>query len=274
MACFTSTFFPNLRYEDTSYNIGRGAAISDTSSQLPGLVSNIYTTPSQFHSSTIYIDEYEVEDKAGMPIIREQLSYKELSEEQKPSLESSVKKQCISDCSIEISEQFSYIVGDIYELDIFDLKDCTKIDLIKFYEIDITLLPNNTSWCESIITATIKEYYHRIITLTLFHDAMVGIHKTSTKEHEVEFHHGFVDDEAVLTIKLNNSLFRVSKNNNITRKCRKGYITFLLSSSAIDIYISMMEFECLSFLINEYKKLTHNWTLYNNDMFTLVAPID
>ena len=182
---------------------------------------------------------------------------------------------------IQNSPNFSYTFGDIYELDIHDLQNYNSKTLATFYEIYAPRLEYRIRDIIDIkapliynISQFLKENDYRIITIIIKNIAETCSGKKYIINQEVELHHGFVDDEAILTIKLNKRLFRISSNGEITRKMHGRLETFILDSNAIDRYITLSEFEYLTFIINEYKIITHNWHCYGHYMFTLKKEVE
>jgi hypothetical protein len=173
-----------------------------------------------------------------------------------------------------ISQKFSYEFGKIYCIGIHDLLECDKDYLTIFYELYIHRMEDQLKCNESIIPFVellISTCDYRVVPLSIRYITKLDTRKKNIKEYEVELHHGFVDDQAVLSIKLKNRLYRIASNNTITIKMRNIYITFTLDVSAIDIFITLEEFEIITYVINEYKTLTHNWRCYAHNIFTLKA---
>lgn len=180
--------------------------------------------------------------------------------------EPATKKFCI----ITFADVFQFKIDKILEMDITNLYKYNEQSLLTLYEICIPHtrgMQNPEELLTSYLKALLKEYSYRIIKVIVYKKISGYANKRYITEEAVELHHGFVDDEAVLTIRLNKRMFRISSNNTVTRKINSKFETFPLDYCSIDTFITMDEFEYLTFLIDEYKKITHDWKCYSHRMF-------
>ena len=145
----------------------------------------------------------------------------------------------------------------IYLIEWIETKLGQKID-ISFVLTSIEEYIETYFCIQDLYTIILNEGNYKIITWNInirkiASETDFDLVDTTDTYINVELHHGFCDDENVLSIKLDNKMYRIYENT-VTWKKNDSYITEAFMSSVL----SLQNTKILTFIYSEYIRLTRN----------------